>query len=144
VTQSHLQRRYDFIYNFVGILDPKCNGVKVHNYETSTQKDWKDMPTWHGVQLEASRASKPADESHNVGTKEAFSNPAVAAEDEVPTTEQLIAEWEAADEAMQNDFIGRWGPASPLHFPNRSAQDEARMLEGEQGDQEQDNGWNLF
>jgi len=60
-----------------------------------------------------------------------------------PTVEQLAEEWEQQDEALRNDFIGRWGPRSPLRF-DRTTETERFLLEGEEGDGIPDDGWNLF
>lgn len=148
---SPLRRRIDFLLEFTGVWPTSMvsvNGEKatattwLHN-RAATERAREELARDESIQTAcASEPSGPASASSN---PPAAPRPTFESIDttESPTVEQLAEEWEQQDEALRNDFIGRWGPRSPLRF-DRSSETERFLLEGEEGDGIPDDGWNLF
>jgi len=141
--RSPLRRRIDFLLEFTGVWPTSMVSV---NGEKPTATTWLH----NRAATEAARAELVGDGflDHEVlgdaqGNHDEPSNPPAAPTQHSPTVEELIEEWEMVDQALSNDFIGRWGPRSPLRF-DRSAEGERALLEGEQGDGLADNGRDLF
>lgn len=134
--KSPLKRRIHYIFMFSGVWEKGTAMVSV-NGEPKTPTSWL-----HNRAATEAAQKALGDGSTNVGTEAASSNPPVQRNDS-PTVEQLIEEWEEADQALANDFINKWGPASPMHFA-RTQQDEDYILNGEQGDGVTEQGEDLF
>jgi len=133
---SPLRRRIDFLLEFSGTWPTSKVSV---NGEKATPTTWLH----DRAATEAARKELAGDESSAaLSTASASSNPP-AAQCESPTVEQLVEEVEQADQALENDFIGRWGPRSPLRF-DRTEEGERFLNDGEIGDGLADDGWNLF
>jgi len=140
--KSPLRRRIDFLLEFTGVWPTSMVSV---NGEKATATTWLH----NRAATEAARQELAGDESK--AAPSASSNPPAAPrptfesvdDAESPTVEQLAEEWDQQDEALRNDFIGRWGPRSPLRFDG-TTETERFLLEGEEGDGLADDGWNLF
>jgi len=151
---SPLRRRIDFLLEFSGVWPTSKVSV---NGEKATATTWLHnraaTEAARKEELASDESAAPAAGGSTSSNPPAAPGPTFESvgdalivgweQPESPTVEQLVEEWEQQDQALQNDFIQRFGPRSPLRF-DRTDETERFLLQGEEGDGLADDGWNLF
>jgi len=132
-SQSALQRRYNNVWWFDGVLQPDCTGVTVHDHDNGISCDWTQLLNWQATYGDE---SPPA----NAGAQaQASSNPPVAPVNEDWDVGEMELLWADLERPRSRDPTP---DPSPFEFDYCS--ETERLLNGEDGEEEPQDGVNLF
>jgi len=133
-SQSALQRRYNNVWYFDGVLQEDCTGVTVHDHDNGISCDWRQLLNWQATYGDE---SPPA--NAEAQAPQASSNPPVAPVNEDWDVGEMELLWADLERPRSRDPTP---DPSPFDFDYCS--ETERLLNGEEGEEEPQDTVNLF